>query len=105
MGVEKIVAFAGPIFLAIYPLSIVLVVLGLFRKYIPNNGSYKGAALFTIIFSILDTAYVLGIKNNFIEKIITSIPFSSYGFAWALPSIAGFIIGTIFLKANKQITI
>lgn len=103
MGVEKIVAFAGPVFLAIYPLSIVLVALGLFRKYIPNDGAYKGAAIFTVIVSLLDTAHVMGVKSSLIESIITRIPFSSSGFTWILPSIIGFIAGAMFLKGNKEV--
>lgn len=101
MGVEKIVAFAGPVFLAIYPLSIVLVILGLFRKYIPNDGAYKGAAIFTVIVSIIETAYILGVKSSLIENIITRIPFSSSGFTWIVPAVTGFILGAIFLKGNN----
>jgi LIVCS family branched-chain amino acid:cation transporter len=45
-GVQKIITLAYPMFLTAYPVSIVLTFMGLFYKYIPNDGAYKGAAIF-----------------------------------------------------------
>ncbi|MFK2827039.1 branched-chain amino acid transport system II carrier protein [Bacillus sp. B190/17] len=101
MGVEKIVDYAMPIFLALYPVAIVLVFLGVFRKYVPNAGSYRGAILLTFIVSVCET---LGSVLNvgFLSSVASVLPLSSNGFSWLVPAIVGFIVGTIIDKAVGQ---
>lgn len=101
MGVEKIVNFAFPMFLAVYPVSIVMTLIGLFKKYISSDMSCKCAVIFTLAISILESLIVLGIQNNLIKNIVTSMPGSSIGFAWVLPAIFGFIVGYLIDKLNK----
>ena len=52
MGVDKIVVISTPIYLSIYPICIVVILVGLFYKYIPNTESYRGAVLMTGIVSL-----------------------------------------------------
>ncbi|MEW9673334.1 branched-chain amino acid transport system II carrier protein [Ammoniphilus sp. 3BR4] len=99
LGVENIINFALPLFLALYPVSIVLVFLGLFRKYMPNAGAYKGAAILTIIVSVVETIGIVGEVESF-NSLISLLPFSANGFSWVIPSIIGFIFGT-FLSPSK----
>ncbi len=104
IGVEKIVDYAMPIFLALYPVAIVLVFLGVFRKYIPNPGAYRGAILLTFIISLSETVMSLGLKISLMDAFIANLPFSPNGFAWLVPAIVGFIIGAIIYKftSNNQ---
>ena len=41
MGVDHIVVISTPIYLSIYPICIVVILVGLFYKYIPNTESYR----------------------------------------------------------------
>ena len=43
IGVQGIIRYTFWIFIAIYPVSIALMLLGVFAKFIPNHGSWKGA--------------------------------------------------------------
>ncbi|WHY64713.1 branched-chain amino acid transport system II carrier protein [Neobacillus sp. SuZ13] len=106
LGVEKIINFALPLFLGLYPVSIVIVFLGVFRKYIPNAWAYKGAVLLTISVSLFETLGAYGLDVKFANNFITMIPFSSKGFAWILPAIIGFIGGALLQRtmARKQET-
>lgn len=101
-GVGAIVTFAMPIFTALYPVAIVLVILGTFRKFVPNRGSYQGAILLTFIFSLFETVGSLGLTIPFLTDLITKLPFSSDGFSWLVPSIVGFIVGSILYKIIGQ---
>ncbi|MFF2878116.1 branched-chain amino acid transport system II carrier protein [Gottfriedia sp. NPDC057991] len=96
--VDVIISAAAPIFLALYPISITLVILGLCSKYIPNRGSYIGTACFTFVFSLNDAFNAMGIKSDAFNSLVTKIPFSSQGFTWLIPAIVGFIAGTITYK-------
>lgn len=101
MGVGKIVNYAMPIFLALYPVAIVLVFLGLFRKYIPNAEAYRGAILFTFIVSLFETlGLVLHIEP--LSSLVAVLPFSSNGFSWLVPAVVGFIAGALIGRTTGQ---
>ncbi|MGE7764977.1 branched-chain amino acid transport system II carrier protein [Peribacillus sp. NPDC096540] len=102
LGVEKIIAYSVPLFMGIYPVSIVIVLLGVFRKYIPNAGAYKGSIILTFIISLVETLGSIGINIEFMNEIISIIPFSSYGFAWLIPAVIGFIGGTLIHKRTSK---
>ena len=44
-GVQNIVNYVTPIFLVIYPVCIVMTILGLLDRFLPNDGFYKGGVL------------------------------------------------------------
>lgn len=93
LGVEKIINYALPLFMGIYPVSIVIVFLGVFRKYIPNAGAYKGAVITSVIISLFELLGTFGIEMTFINKLFSIIPLATSGFAWLVPSMIGFIVG------------
>ncbi|MGN9163925.1 branched-chain amino acid transport system II carrier protein [Tissierellaceae bacterium HCP3S3_D8] len=101
MGVDKIVVISTPIYLSIYPICIVVILVGLFYRYIPNTESYRGAVFMTGIIS-LSEALMSITEVPFLENLISSIPLSDMGFAWLIPSIIGFVGGTIIGLLNKQ---
>jgi LIVCS family branched-chain amino acid:cation transporter len=105
-GVGAIVTYAMPIFLALYPVAIVLVLLGVFAKFIPNAGSYQGAILLTFIVSFLETVGSL-LKTPVLTNIILKLPLASDGFSWLVPSIVGFIVGTLVykLKGHNEVNL
>ncbi|WP_066401175.1 branched-chain amino acid transport system II carrier protein [Neobacillus mesonae] len=104
LGVEKIINYTLPIFLALYPVAIVLVFLGVFNKIISNPGTYRGAILLTFIVSLFETCGAIGLKIPAILNFISMMPFSANGFSWLVPAIVGAALGTVIYKfaANKQ---
>lgn len=102
LGLESIVQYAFPIFQAAYPVSIVLTALGLFTKYIPNDGSYKGAIYLTLFISVLETLGSFGVESKFIDSFLSMIPLNSQGFTWLIPAILGFIGGSIICSMNSK---
>lgn len=100
-GVGAIVTYAMPIFTALYPVAIVLVILGVFQKFVPNPGSYQGAILLTFIVSLIETVGSL-IKTPVLTDIIMKLPLGSDGFSWLVPAIVGFIVGTLIHKLKRH---
>lgn len=101
LGVGAIVDITLPIFLVIYPVIIVLVLLGTFDRFVPNAGAYKGTVLFTFLVSVIETFASYGISIPGVTKLVLHLPLQSSGFAWVVPSIVGFILGTILHKVMK----
>lgn len=110
-GVEKIINYTLPIFTALYPVAIVLVMLGIARKIIPNAGAYRGSILLTFIVSVLETIQSLGVQSSVISSLLNWLPLSENGFAWLVPAIVGFIVGALLHSAfaksstDKQLSI
>lgn len=93
LGVGKIVDYAMPIFTALYPVAIVLVLLGVFNRFVPNAGAYRGAILMTFIVSLTETLGSLGVAVPLLTAGIAHLPLASSGFAWAVPAIIGLFVG------------
>ena len=97
LGVENIVYFATPIYKGVYPSLIVLMILGIFRKFIPNKQSFRYALIFTLAVSILEA--ILSVADiGIIKSFVDILPLSSLGFSWFLPATIGFILGAIIGK-------
>lgn len=101
LGVNKIGEFTTPILLIIYPPIIVLVLLGVMDRFVPNAGAYRGAMTLTFFVSIIETTASYGYSIPGLTSFVYHLPFQSIGFAWVIPSIAGFVVGAIFHKLFK----
>ncbi len=104
LGVSAVVRYSLPSFNLIYPVSIVLTLLGTFRKWVPNHGAWKGAVLAALLVGIYEAmeqwVALAGQNPDFgiLTTIHNAIPLASYGFAWLLPAVAGFVGGWLIVK-------
>ncbi|MGY5267621.1 branched-chain amino acid transport system II carrier protein [Paraclostridium bifermentans] len=96
-GVDKIIQIAIPILSLIYPVTIVLVVMNIFKKIIPNDMTLKGAAYATLLISLLNVIDSLGLNIQFVHQ----IPLASLGFNWILPAIIGGIVFSFIPTKSK----
>lgn len=97
LGVDRIIAIAGPILTVIYPVSILLVVMSTFSKYFIKPAVFKGAAYATLLISFLNVADSLGFTIEFIHH----LPLNSLGFNWVVPAIIGGLLGKLLVKENN----
>ena len=97
LGVDRIIAIAGPILTVIYPVSILLVVMSTFSKYFIKPAVFKGAAYATLLISLLNVADSLGFTIEFIHH----LPLNSLGFNWVVPAIIGGLLGKLLVKENN----
>lgn len=104
LGLNMILSISIPILNAIYPVAIVLIILGLFHKFYQNNKFvYKLCVYPTFLVSIvyaLDELFELG----FITKIFSYIPMYQKGFGWVIVGLLMFGVSLLinFLYNKKQ---
>lgn len=109
LGLNAILSISIPILNALYPVSIVLIILGLCHKFIKNNRFiYKLVVYSTFLISIISAIEGLGINLGFISSALSFIPLYSKGFGWVIISIIMALISiflNIFLpkKESEQI--
>ena len=102
-GVEGLIKAAVPILSIVYPIIIVLILLGLIDEHIKYDMTYKGAVLATFIISLMETLYS---TFHILEKPVKTIkllPFGSVGFEWIIPAaIMAIIFGAIARARDKK---
>jgi LIVCS family branched-chain amino acid:cation transporter len=95
LGVDAIVRYAAPVLIFIYPASIVLVLLNVFRCSFINRGTFFGAVYSTLLVGFIEMLPALGIQGYSILTAFDSLPFASHGFAWTMPAVVCGITGTL----------
>ena len=102
LGVSSIIDYVTPIFLTLYPPFIVLTILGLLDKIVPNDGLYKGGVFTALVIGALEGIYYIFPGLSFIGTILSYIPFYSYGFTWVVPSVIAMVIGGIVCRNRPR---
>lgn len=103
-GVNTIIQFSSPVLDIVYPVLIVIVIMSLFGKYIKYDGSFKGAAYFTLFVSLLSVGSKF-LSLTQVTDMLAKLPLSEYGFNWVVPAIVGSIIGGLastMFKSNQN---
>lgn len=96
-GLTLILKLSIPVLVAIYPIAIALIVLGLIELLFPKldrlRAVYPTVMILTGIFSVLSGIEAAGFKVPGLSEAAASLPFAEAGLAWVLPAAAGFVIG------------
>lgn len=102
MGLTKILSVSVPILIAIYPISIMLIVLamsdGLFKE---SSISYSLTILLTGTVSVIEALDQVGIKLGFVTELSSKLPLYAEGLGWVLPALVGMVLG-LALKTIKE---
>lgn len=96
LGVDNIVGLTVPVLKILYPMIIVLVIFTLAGKVVDDDRIYRITTYVTLIVSILD---VLGqsFKIEFLQNIISYLPFAAYDFSWLIPAVVALILTKFFV--------
>ena len=96
-GLTTLINYSVPVLMFLYPIAIVLIVLGMFLAKDESKIIFRCTLIGTIIAAIFDFIKTLpfGIDVSFISKVL---PLFDLGFSWILPSAIGLIIGLILNK-------
>ena len=103
LGLNQILAISSPILGAIYPLAIVLIILGLLNRYV-NHSIYLSSIIFTAIFSIIDTINTTFLSHS-LADILGYIPLYDRGVGWILPAIVGVVVGAVVNKLKTPLNV
>ena len=103
LGLNMILSVSIPVLNAIYPVSIVLIILGLLDKYIKNfKYTYKLCIYSTLFISVLYAINEL-FNLGFVSDILAYIPLYSQGFGWVIVCIVMFGISVLLnVVFNKK---
>lgn len=101
-GIEYIIKLAEPLLALVYPAAIVLILVGLFDRYIRNRNIYKGAIIGALSISVFDALAKVGIQVQVVNTIIAKLPLASSGFAWLLPTIACSMLFCLVPEKTRQ---
>lgn len=103
IGLTKIIEYSLPVLKLLYPISFVLIFLGLFEKSFEQYKTiYRTVIVFTFIPAFCDflKALPFNIDMSFASELI---PFFDYGFGWAAPAVIGLLIALgINMTDNKE---
>lgn len=101
-GVSSIIKFSLPILTIIYPPTVVLIILSLFRNKIKNNNVYVLSTYTALFVSVVTVLNDMGIGSSIGMPIVTTLPFANLGFNWVVPVLVAGIIGS-FVPTTKKL--
>ncbi|NLZ69404.1 MAG: branched-chain amino acid transport system II carrier protein [Spirochaetales bacterium] len=103
IGLNQIISLSVPILNAIYPIAIMVIVLGLSKTFL-DTFNYCGK--FTILFcGLTSVPLALGIDKwnvPLLSPFYSNLPLTSFGFAWLVPTIVGATIGLLVDAAKMK---
>ncbi|MCJ0587883.1 branched-chain amino acid transport system II carrier protein, partial [Enterococcus cecorum] len=101
VGLTSIISYSTPVLMFLYPLAIILVLLGVSGPLFKNNPIvYQTVTIFTIIPALIDglqssPAWIqnASITQKIIEFAKNTLPFFGIGMGWIVPAVFGLILG------------
>jgi hypothetical protein len=102
-GLTAILSISVPILNAIYPVSIVLIILGLSHEKIKDNRFiYPLTILGTAVISVLAAIDGLGVNMGIISRFCHSLPMNDLGFGWTSVTVIMLVISLVMNKIKKD---
>ena len=100
-GLTTIINYSIPVLMFLYPIAIVLTILGIFSYRTDNKIVFRCTLVGTVFAAIFDFIKTLpfNIDVSYMSKIL---PFFDIGFSWIVPSIIGLIIGLVLSKRKQN---
>ncbi len=101
-GLDTLMAVSVPVLGAIYPMCILLILLGIFQKWVGKFPAiYPVSVLFTGVVSVVSELKGLGWCPEFLVKWLNALPLAKQGLPWLVPAALGIAIG-ILLSRRKR---
>ena len=99
-GLTAIISYSVPVLMFLYPIAMVLIIIGNLSYRVDNKIVYRCTLVGTTFAAIFDfiNALPFDIDVSFMEKIL---PLFDIGFSWIVPSAIGLLIG-LLLNRKKQ---
>lgn len=99
-GLDALLSLSVPLLNAIYPMAIVLIVLGLIHKALTTSYMFPVTMTFTSIVSVvyaLESWFQVPVLSN----LFSHLPGYTLGLGWVLPALVGMIVGMIWDGLKK----
>lgn len=98
-GLNTLLAFSVPVLLAIYPFSLVLIVMGVLHDKVKfTRASYITAAVTTMVFSTVAVLKTQNVVLPLVTNLFESLPFAKSGLEWVLPTLILVVLVQLFTR-------
>lgn len=98
-GLDVILKFSVPVLIIIYPVSIVLILMGLTEKYFKfSKLSYKATNYVTVIISFVTALEIAKLPVPFLTDLFSKLPFWSLTLGWVVPSFSVLLFTALYSK-------
>lgn len=105
-GLTLILKFSVPLLVAIYPIAIVLIVLGLlslaYKRLLTLRALYPSVVLATGGFSVLAGLEAFGLRVPVLSDFADTLPFAANGLEWLLPAAVGAAAGVVLSRIDVR---
>lgn len=103
LGLNTIIEYSVPVLMFLYPLAVVLILLGIFGKFFGHSKYvYSSVIGFTFIASLYDLIKALNPEGSFLTNVMSGfLPFADYGLAWIAPALVGFAVGLLVKRISR----
>lgn len=93
-GLNTILKVSVPVLVAIYPVSIVLILLGLTEKYFGYNKFTYRLVCYTVTFiSVVEALVSVKVNLPVVTDVVSSLPFFSLSLGWVIPMAVAWFVG------------
>ncbi|MFR6436400.1 MAG: branched-chain amino acid transport system II carrier protein [Peptoniphilaceae bacterium] len=104
IGVDAIIALAGPVLTIVYPIIIALVFYMMFEKRVRYDMAYIVMVAGVLVIAIIETVGANIGLGGMVET-IKHLPLGQFGFTWFVPSLVCFAVGYLIGKMGVGKTI
>lgn len=104
IGLSQLIRFSLPVLMMIYPVSVVLILLSFFKKYIAHRRMvYVGGMVLAFLASFVHALDTAGLPFVLTQWAQEHLPLYSLGLGWVLPALLGACVGLLpFWPMNRK---
>ena len=104
MGLTQILSISVPVLNAIYPIAIMLIVLGMMNRVFKGNTmAYRLTIIFTGVVSVVDALGQVEVGVEALTKLFERLPLYSQGLGWIVPAVVGMILGVLMNVVKENV--
>lgn len=98
-GLNTILKYSSSLLVAIYPMSIVLVLLSFLNKFIKESKLVYSLTIYvTMAISLVDAFKALNIKVPLFYNLFMKLPFAELSLGWVIPALLTFVVSFVLSK-------
>lgn len=99
-GLNTILKYSSSLLVAIYPVSIMLVLLSFLDKYLNGNKFVYSTTIYvTMVISLVDAFNALNIKVPVLYNLFMKLPFAYLSLGWVIPAFVSALVSFLLSKA------
>lgn len=99
-GLNKLLEFSVPLLQIIYPVALVLIVMGISHDYVNySKASYVAAAFVSVVLPLHEVLNkTFNLRLGVLTDALVSLPLYVEGLSWLLPTLVVLVLATLFSK-------